>query len=108
MEERVNDGDDFDCVICLSEVLSGEKFRVLPKCKHRFHGGCIDAWLETGKWSCPVCRSPVPAAEADRRNGGEGAGDWISLAVDKICSRFLGSAIMVALSYQECYFYFDE
>ena len=53
-----------ECVVCLSEFVSGEKLRVLPACRHGFHLQCIDTWLLTHT-SCPVCRgSVVPAVDS--------------------------------------------
>ncbi|KAL9681882.1 hypothetical protein QQ045_013671 [Rhodiola kirilowii] len=46
---------DTECAICLSEFAEGERVRVLPKCSHGFHVGCIDTWL-TSHSSCPTCR----------------------------------------------------
>ncbi|CAI8619084.1 unnamed protein product [Vicia faba] len=46
---------DTECVICLSEFTKGEKVRILPKCNHSFHVGCIDKWLKAHT-SCPKCR----------------------------------------------------
>ncbi|CAI8619085.1 unnamed protein product [Vicia faba] len=46
---------DTECVICLSEFTKGEKVRILPKCNHGFHVGCIDKWLKAHS-SCPKCR----------------------------------------------------
>ncbi|XVE86590.1 hypothetical protein DITRI_Ditri18aG0045600 [Diplodiscus trichospermus] len=48
-------GLDTECVICLSEFVSGERLRFLPKCNHGFHVRCIDKWLKSHS-SCPKCR----------------------------------------------------
>ncbi|CAI8619086.1 unnamed protein product [Vicia faba] len=48
-------GLDAECMICLSEFAKGEKIRILPKCNHGFHVGCIDKWLKEHS-SCPKCR----------------------------------------------------
>ncbi|CAN6201433.1 unnamed protein product [Urochloa humidicola] len=45
-----------ECVVCLQELEDGDVVRVLPPCRHFFHGGCIDAWLRAHS-SCPVCRA---------------------------------------------------
>lgn len=47
-----------DCSICLSEFKENEMLRILPKCSHAFHVGCIDTWLRSHK-NCPVCRAPI-------------------------------------------------
>ncbi|XP_010500467.1 PREDICTED: E3 ubiquitin-protein ligase ATL76-like [Camelina sativa] len=44
-----------DCVICLSDFVSGEQLRLLPKCNHGFHIRCIDKWLQH-HLTCPKCR----------------------------------------------------
>ncbi|VVB00798.1 unnamed protein product [Arabis nemorensis] len=44
-----------ECVICLSDFVSGEKLRLLPKCNHGFHVRCIDKWLQQ-HLTCPKCR----------------------------------------------------
>ncbi|CAI9114517.1 OLC1v1015258C1 [Oldenlandia corymbosa var. corymbosa] len=58
-------GDDDEviikCVICLYEIVKGEKYRVLEECKHGFHVDCIDGWLHHNP-TCPICRRPVPYA----------------------------------------------
>ncbi|XP_024315500.1 E3 ubiquitin-protein ligase ATL41 [Brachypodium distachyon] len=56
-----------ECVVCLQELADGDVVRVLPACKHFFHGGCIDVWLRT-RSSCPVCRA-YPEPEAGARLG---------------------------------------
>ncbi|OEL21264.1 hypothetical protein BAE44_0017716 [Dichanthelium oligosanthes] len=49
-----------ECVVCLQELEDGDVVRVLPACRHFFHGRCIDAWL-CAHSSCPVCRAhPEP------------------------------------------------
>ncbi|KAG6477954.1 RING-H2 finger protein ATL52-like [Zingiber officinale] len=47
-----------DCAVCLSEFQDGELLRLLPKCHHAFHIGCIDTWLRS-HINCPLCRVPV-------------------------------------------------
>lgn len=57
-----NDGGKLhqvDCVVCLCKIHEGEECSVLPKCNHRFHVDCIDAWLEHHS-TCPLCRALVP------------------------------------------------
>ncbi|XP_010479358.1 PREDICTED: E3 ubiquitin-protein ligase ATL76-like [Camelina sativa] len=44
-----------ECVICLSDFVSGEQLRLLPKCNHGFHVRCIDKWLQH-HLTCPNCR----------------------------------------------------
>ncbi|KAL6876357.1 hypothetical protein ACP4OV_012929 [Aristida adscensionis] len=49
-----------ECVVCLQELEDGDVVRVLPACRHFFHGGCIDVWL-CAHSTCPVCRArPEP------------------------------------------------
>ncbi|VVA98145.1 unnamed protein product [Arabis nemorensis] len=48
-------GLDTECAICLSEFVSGERVKLLPKCQHGFHVRCIDKWLSSHS-SCPTCR----------------------------------------------------
>ncbi|CAA3023027.1 E3 ubiquitin- ligase EL5-like [Olea europaea subsp. europaea] len=52
-------GLQLDCVVCLSRVSLGDKYKMLPTCKHGFHVNCIDAWLQRHS-TCPLCRCPVP------------------------------------------------
>jgi len=44
------------CSVCLEEVRGGEMVRSLPGCRHVFHVGCIDPWLQSHV-TCPLCRS---------------------------------------------------
>lgn len=47
--------EGLECAVCLSKFEDVEVLRLLPKCKHAFHIGCIDHWLEKHS-SCPICR----------------------------------------------------
>ncbi|XP_050916856.1 RING-H2 finger protein ATL3 [Lathyrus oleraceus] len=55
------DGLDLECSVCLSELVEGEKVRVLPKCNHRFHIDCIDMWFQSHS-TCPLCRTTLAAS----------------------------------------------
>ncbi|GMJ04138.1 hypothetical protein HRI_004083000 [Hibiscus trionum] len=59
-----------DCSICLEEFEVDEEAREMP-CKHVFHSGCIEKWLQI-HGSCPVCRFLMPADETDETGGGDG------------------------------------
>ncbi|XP_037460374.1 E3 ubiquitin-protein ligase ATL41-like [Triticum dicoccoides] len=50
-----------ECVVCLQELEDGDVVRVLPACRHFFHGSCIDTWLRAHS-SCPVCRAEPESA----------------------------------------------
>lgn len=44
------------CLICLDDYVPDDDLRILS-CKHAFHQGCVDKWLQTGRNNCPACRS---------------------------------------------------
>lgn len=44
------------CLICLDDYVPDDDLRVLS-CKHAFHQGCVDKWLQTGRNNCPACRT---------------------------------------------------
>ncbi|KAJ7533743.1 hypothetical protein O6H91_13G062400 [Diphasiastrum complanatum] len=52
-----------ECSVCLCEFQENEKGRLLPKCNHRFHTGCIDMWFHTHS-TCPLCRTCVGVEES--------------------------------------------
>lgn len=54
---------DLGCAICLADFSDGENIRVLPKCNHRFHVGCVDKWLMAHS-SCPTCRYRVKSNDS--------------------------------------------
>ncbi|CAL9096439.1 unnamed protein product [Musa acuminata var. zebrina] len=55
--------DGLECSVCLSRFDDADVLRLLPKCKHAFHVGCVDRWLEAHS-SCPLCRCKVEADDA--------------------------------------------
>ncbi|KAH0980751.1 hypothetical protein GBA52_007928 [Prunus armeniaca] len=44
------------CVVCLQEVMKGQRCRKLPICNHCFHVHCIDTWFQSHS-TCPLCRT---------------------------------------------------
>ncbi|WOK97573.1 RING-H2 finger protein ATL3-like [Canna indica] len=54
------EGTNDDCAVCLCELAEGEAARLLPRCGHAFHLGCIDTWFSSHS-TCPLCRSAVVA-----------------------------------------------
>lgn len=62
--------DGLECAVCLSEVVQGEKARLLPQCKHGFHVDCIDMWFQSHS-TCPLCRNsvvPLPQGSSSSNN----------------------------------------
>jgi hypothetical protein len=49
-----------ECAICIAEFADGEEGRLLPRCGHRFHARCVDAWFRFHT-TCPLCRATVLA-----------------------------------------------
>ncbi|OVA04685.1 zinc finger protein [Macleaya cordata] len=45
------------CSLCLDCLKETDEIRELPKCFHKFHKGCFDAWVDRGKFICPYCGS---------------------------------------------------
>ena len=46
--------DEKECSICLD---TQQDDKVVGKCNHFFHKKCIDQWIDSGKDTCPLCRS---------------------------------------------------
>ncbi|KAF0918685.1 hypothetical protein E2562_025811 [Oryza meyeriana var. granulata] len=63
-----------DCAVCLAEFEAGDKARALPRCGHRFHVECIDAWFRENS-TCPLCRADVEAPDAGAQPEMTGA-EW--------------------------------
>lgn len=48
------------CMVCLCEFQIADSCRQLP-CKHVFHRGCIDEWLQRCT-DCPICKANIDRA----------------------------------------------
>ncbi|XP_024964006.1 E3 ubiquitin-protein ligase RNF167-like [Cynara cardunculus var. scolymus] len=55
---RASGVESKECSVCLSVLEDGDEIRRL-KCKHTFHKGCVDKWLEQDRATCPICRRLV-------------------------------------------------
>ncbi|KAM0885087.1 hypothetical protein ACQ4PT_030583 [Festuca glaucescens] len=63
-------GGKAECAVCIVEFRDGDLARLLPRCGHRFHAACVDAWLRLHS-TCPLCRADVvapPPAAAEPKN----------------------------------------
>lgn len=58
-----------ECAICLSEFVSEEQVKILPKCSHGFHVKCVDKWLSSHS-SCPTCRHSLIETSEKILSGG--------------------------------------
>ncbi|CAI5458083.1 unnamed protein product [Closterium sp. Yama58-4] len=56
-KERVVQGEDAVCCICLGHYKDGAELRQLP-CNHHFHQSCVDTWLRINA-SCPLCKVDI-------------------------------------------------
>ncbi|XP_030501986.1 RING-H2 finger protein ATL54-like [Cannabis sativa] len=53
------------CIVCMNEIEGKEEVRVPINCCHVFHKECLDAWVDQGQPSCPLCRSKLLAQNQD-------------------------------------------
>ncbi|OIW21419.1 hypothetical protein TanjilG_03443 [Lupinus angustifolius] len=57
------------CAVCLYQFSDEDEIRCLRNCKHIFHQGCVDRWIDHDQTSCPLCRTPfVPDDMIDDYN----------------------------------------
>mmetsp|Transcript_46944 Transcript_46944/g.110520 ORF Transcript_46944/g.110520 Transcript_46944/m.110520 type:complete len:81 (-) Transcript_46944:227-469(-) len=61
------EGDDANCMICLTPVQGREEALKLP-CSHLFHRECASAWLHHNP-SCPNCRRDLKEEEPQATAG---------------------------------------
>ncbi|KAJ9540252.1 hypothetical protein OSB04_026758 [Centaurea solstitialis] len=60
-DEEVIRPVDESCSICLAEFRDHDSVSQLSRCRHVFHSGCIEGWLDRGQFTCPLCRSNLLA-----------------------------------------------
>ena len=55
-----NKGEEHLCCVCLEAFAEGAIVTQL-RCKHSFHGDCIQPWLrqQGTKATCPLCKAAV-------------------------------------------------
>ncbi|KAK8965428.1 putative E3 ubiquitin-protein ligase RHA2B [Platanthera guangdongensis] len=47
------------CAVCLYQFEAREEVRRLRNCRHVFHRGCIDRWMDHDQRTCPLCRTTL-------------------------------------------------
>ncbi|OWM79686.1 hypothetical protein CDL15_Pgr023098 [Punica granatum] len=57
------------CVVCMDGVAPEQEIRQLSNCRHVFHAECLDAWIEQGHVTCPLCRSKLLPDNGDEGGG---------------------------------------
>ncbi|XP_073271170.1 putative RING-H2 finger protein ATL21B [Primulina huaijiensis] len=55
-------GNSNCCAICLENYGHKETIRLITKCEHSFHAGCVEKWLQKNG-TCPVCRTCLCVAD---------------------------------------------
>lgn len=60
---EATEDDDVMCAVCLTIMERQEEIRMLMNCSHIFHRGCLDKWVDYGRKTCPLCRSPFLSAK---------------------------------------------
>lgn len=76
----VVEGDDVvpeSCAVCLHEFECEDEVRRLSNCRHVFHSGCLDPWVELDQRTCPLCRAALfPDELLCGSDGGASELDW--------------------------------
>jgi hypothetical protein len=52
------DSPEIKCSVCL-DITIEENTLCSTNCSHQFCKGCLDKWFDTGKTTCPMCRSEI-------------------------------------------------
>eukprot|EP01028_Stygiella_incarcerata_P014164 TRINITY_DN9137_c0_g1_i1.p1 TRINITY_DN9137_c0_g1~~TRINITY_DN9137_c0_g1_i1.p1 ORF type:complete len:501 (-),score=119.82 TRINITY_DN9137_c0_g1_i1:70-1572(-) len=58
------DGEQRECVICMSQIHDQHKAYMVTPCGHVFHTRCLVRWMEV-KLECPTCRAALPEVDDD-------------------------------------------
>ncbi|KAJ6810975.1 E3 ubiquitin-protein ligase RHA1B-like [Iris pallida] len=61
--EEEEEEEESTCSVCLCRLEERDVVRELGNCRHAFHKQCIDAWVDMGKITCPLCRLQLLSAE---------------------------------------------
>ncbi|KAI9181252.1 hypothetical protein LWI28_012921 [Acer negundo] len=56
-EETEEEEEEEMCSICLVELDEEDVVSRLSRCGHIFHMDCIQRWLHSNHFTCPLCRS---------------------------------------------------
>ncbi|KAL1531248.1 E3 ubiquitin-protein ligase RHA2A-like [Salvia divinorum] len=60
MEQRLPEGHDESCAICLNSLRKSSHVWELSNCCHVFHKHCLERWLAyDNKLTCPLCRASL-------------------------------------------------
>ncbi|KAJ6793988.1 E3 ubiquitin-protein ligase RHA1B-like [Iris pallida] len=62
-EDEEEEEEESTCSVCLCGLEERDVVRELGNCRHAFHKQYIDAWVDTGKVTCPLCRLQLQSAE---------------------------------------------
>lgn len=54
----LDEKNDRECPVCLTDFELEDNLRLLPVCKHIFHQECIDMWFDSHS-TCPLCRASL-------------------------------------------------
>lgn len=68
------DEEEEVCIVCLRMMKGSDQVRELCNCCHVFHRECVDAWIDEGHKTCPLCRSKLVSIQDDQEEDGNGCG----------------------------------
>nr|GEX48940.1 UDP-glycosyltransferase 83A1-like [Tanacetum cinerariifolium] len=72
--EKMCERTGTECVICMEDWGVGDVVKEMP-CQHKFHGGCVEKWLQIHA-TCPLCRCKM-VKENENKSRGESDNDEI-------------------------------
>ncbi|KAK9293081.1 hypothetical protein L1049_021065 [Liquidambar formosana] len=59
------------CIVCMNCMEANQELRELCNCSHMFHRECLDAWIDQGQVTCPLCRSKLLPEKGEELRKGE-------------------------------------
>ncbi|KAL3754267.1 hypothetical protein ACJRO7_001495 [Eucalyptus globulus] len=69
------DTDSGVCTVCMNCLQESDQVRELCYCAHAFHLECLDAWIDQGHDTCPICRAKLWSGPPEEPRDG-GADPW--------------------------------